>query len=56
MISNVEVAAGRQARGDFYVGARQNVLHRVNGARKIACRRLVFDQAVLAAKKVDTFF
>jgi hypothetical protein len=52
MISNVRVAASE---GDFYVGARQNVLHRVNGARKFACRR-VFGQALLAANKVDIFF
>jgi 3-phenylpropionate/cinnamic acid dioxygenase small subunit len=41
---------------DFYVGARQDVLRRVAGAWKIARRRLVLDQAVLAAKNVSIFF
>jgi 3-phenylpropionate/cinnamic acid dioxygenase small subunit len=41
---------------DFYVGARQDVLRREGGAWKIARRRLVLDQNVLAAKNVSIFF
>ena len=41
---------------DFYVGARQDVLRRVDGIWKIARRRLVLDQAVLSAKNVSVFF
>ena len=41
---------------DFYVGARRDVLRRVDGVWKIASRRLVLDQAVLAAKNVSIFF
>src|SRR4051794_25577152 len=35
---------------DFYVGSRRDVLRRVEGAWKIAQRRLVLDQNVLTAK------
>ena len=41
---------------DFYVGGRQDLLRRVNGAWKIASRRLVLDQNVLTAKNVSVFF
>src|SRR5438067_574714 len=41
---------------DFYVGARRDVLRRVDGAWKIARRRLVLDQNVLSAKNVSIFF
>jgi 3-phenylpropionate/cinnamic acid dioxygenase small subunit len=41
---------------DFYVGARQDVLRRVEGAWKIARRKLILDQNVLLAKNVSIFF
>ena len=41
---------------DFYIGARQDVLRRVDGAWKIAHRKLVLDQNVLLAKNVSIFF
>lgn len=41
---------------DFYVGARQDVLRHVDGAWKIARRKLVLDQNVLLAKNVSIFF
>ena len=41
---------------DFYVGARQDVLRRVDGKRKIAHRKLILDQNVLLAKNVSIFF
>ncbi len=41
---------------DFYVGARQDVLRRVEGEWKIAHRKLVLDQNVLLAKNVSIFF
>jgi 3-phenylpropionate/cinnamic acid dioxygenase small subunit len=41
---------------DFYVGARQDVLRRVDGALKIAHRKLILDQNVLSAKNVSVFF
>ena len=41
---------------DFYVGARQDVLRRIDGALKIASRKLVLDQNVLLAKNVSIFF
>ena len=41
---------------DFYVGARQDILRRVDGAWKIARRKLVLDQNVLLAKNVSIFF
>jgi 3-phenylpropionate/cinnamic acid dioxygenase small subunit len=41
---------------DFYVGAREDVLRRVEDGWKIARRRLVLDQNVLAAKNVSIFF
>ena len=41
---------------DFYVGARRDVLRRVEGAWKIASRRLILDQNVLSAKNISIFF
>ena len=41
---------------DFYVGARQDVLRRVDGAWRIARRKLVLDQNVLLPKNVSVFF
>ena len=41
---------------DFYVGARQDILRRVDGAWKIARRKLVLDQNVLLPKNVSVFF
>ena len=41
---------------DFYVGARRDLLRRVDGAWMIARRRLVLDQNVLTAKNVSVFF
>jgi len=41
---------------DFYVGARRDVLRRVDGVWKIAHRKMVLDQNVLLAKNVSIFF
>jgi 3-phenylpropionate/cinnamic acid dioxygenase small subunit len=41
---------------DFYVGARRDILRRVDGAWKIASRRMILDQNVLLAKNVSIFF
>ena len=41
---------------DFYVGARQDILRRVDGEWKIAHRKLILDQNVLLAKNVSIFF
>jgi len=41
---------------DFYVGARQDVLRHVDGAWKIARRKIILDQTVLLAKNVSIFF
>jgi len=41
---------------DFYVGARQDLLRRVDGAWKIAHRKVVLDQNVLLPKNVSVFF
>ena len=41
---------------DFYVGARRDVLRRVEGEWKIAHRKLILDQNVLLAKNVSIFF
>ena len=40
---------------DFYVGARQDVLRRVDRSWKIARRKLILDQNVLLAKNVSVF-
>ncbi len=41
---------------EFYVGSRQDVLRRVDGAWKIARRRIVLDDNVLLVKNVSIFF
>jgi 3-phenylpropionate/cinnamic acid dioxygenase small subunit len=41
---------------DFYVGARRDVLRRVDGLWRIAHRKLILDQNVLSAKNVSIFF
>jgi 3-phenylpropionate/cinnamic acid dioxygenase small subunit len=41
---------------DFYVGGRQDVLRKVDGAWKIARRKIILDQNVLLAKNVSIFF
>ena len=41
---------------DFYVGAREDRLRRVDGAWKIARRRMLLDQNVLLAKNLSIFF
>src|SRR5438067_11620256 len=41
---------------DFYVGAREDLLRRVDGAWKIAYRKLILDQNVLTAKNISVFF
>jgi 3-phenylpropionate/cinnamic acid dioxygenase small subunit len=55
--SNVLVYRTRaETEQDFYVGARQDVLRSVDGAWKIARRKLVLDQNVLLPKNVSVFF
>ncbi|HET7881861.1 MAG TPA: 3-phenylpropionate/cinnamic acid dioxygenase subunit beta [Acetobacteraceae bacterium] len=41
---------------DFYVGARTDRLRRIDGAWKIADRRMVLDQNVLTSKNLSIFF
>jgi 3-phenylpropionate/cinnamic acid dioxygenase small subunit len=41
---------------DFFVGARKDVLRRVDDGWKIASRKLVLDQTVILAKNVSIFF
>jgi 3-phenylpropionate/cinnamic acid dioxygenase small subunit len=41
---------------DFYVGARQDVLRRIDGVWRIARRKIILDQNVLLAKNVSIFF
>jgi 3-phenylpropionate/cinnamic acid dioxygenase small subunit len=41
---------------DFYVGAREDLLRRVEDGWKIARRRLILDQNVLAAKNLSILF
>ena len=40
---------------DIFVGARQDLLRRVNGTFKIARRTIILDQAVLDAKNISVF-
>jgi 3-phenylpropionate/cinnamic acid dioxygenase small subunit len=55
--SNFLVSRSRaETEQDFYVGSRRDVLRRVEGAWKIAQRRLVLDQNVLTAKNISIFF
>jgi 3-phenylpropionate/cinnamic acid dioxygenase small subunit len=54
---NFIVYRGRgETEQDFYVGARQDTLRRVDSAWKIANRRMVLDQNVLTAKNLSIFF
>ena len=41
---------------DFYVGARQDLLRRIDGAWRIASRKMILDQNVLTAKNISVFF
>jgi 3-phenylpropionate/cinnamic acid dioxygenase small subunit len=41
---------------DLYVGSRHDVLRKVDGAWKIARRKIILDQNVLLAKNVSIFF
>jgi 3-phenylpropionate/cinnamic acid dioxygenase small subunit len=41
---------------DFYVGTRRDILRRVDGALRIASRKITLDQNVLLAKNVSIFF
>jgi biphenyl 2,3-dioxygenase beta subunit len=41
---------------DFFIGARKDVLRRVNDGWKIASRKLVLDQTVIFAKNISIFF
>ena len=40
---------------DMFVGARKDILRRVDGDLKIARRTIILDQAVLAAKNISVF-
>lgn len=46
----------RETEWNLYVGARRDVLRRVEDTWQIASRRVVLDQSVLLAKNVTTFF
>jgi 3-phenylpropionate/cinnamic acid dioxygenase small subunit len=55
--SNVIVYRTRaETEQDFYVGARRDILRSIDGAWKIAHRKVVLDQNVLLAKNVSVFF
>jgi 3-phenylpropionate/cinnamic acid dioxygenase small subunit len=55
--SNFVVYRSRaESEQDFYVGARQDLLRRIDGGLKIARRKLTLDQNVLSAKNVSIFF
>jgi 3-phenylpropionate/cinnamic acid dioxygenase small subunit len=41
---------------DFYVGARQDLLRRIDGGLKISRRKMTLDQNVLSAKNLSIFF
>ena len=41
---------------DFYVGARRDVLRRIEGALRVSSRKITLDQNVLLAKNVSIFF
>jgi 3-phenylpropionate/cinnamic acid dioxygenase small subunit len=45
-----------EAEQDLYVGARRDLLRSIDGAWRIARRKLVLDQNVLLAKNVSVFF
>jgi len=55
--SNIIVYRSRgETEQDYFVGAREDVLRHVDGAWKIARRKIVLDQNVLLAKNVSIFF
>jgi 3-phenylpropionate/cinnamic acid dioxygenase small subunit len=57
VFSNFMVYRSRsETEQDFYIGARQDILRHVDGAWKIAHRRVILDQNVLLAKNVSIFF
>jgi 3-phenylpropionate/cinnamic acid dioxygenase small subunit len=41
---------------ELYVGARHDILRRVNGAWRIARRKIILDQNVMLAKNISIFF
>jgi len=41
---------------DFYIGAREDVLRKVDGTWKICYRKVILDQNVLLAKNLSNFF
>jgi 3-phenylpropionate/cinnamic acid dioxygenase small subunit len=45
-----------ETEADFYVGSRQDILRKIDGAWKIARRKIILDQTVLLAKNVSIFF
>jgi 3-phenylpropionate/cinnamic acid dioxygenase small subunit len=54
---NFLVYRGRgETERDFYVGAREDLLRRVDGAWRIARRGLTLDENVLTAKNLSIFF
>jgi 3-phenylpropionate/cinnamic acid dioxygenase small subunit len=57
VLCNFLVYRGRgETERDFYVGAREDLLRRVDGTWKIARRRLTLDENVLTAKNLSIFF
>ena len=44
-----------QTEQDFYVGQREDILRHVDGAWKIARRKVILDQTTLLAKNVSIF-
>ena len=55
--SNYMVYRSRgQTEQDFYVGQREDILRNVDGAWRIARRKIILDQSVLLAKNVSIFF
>ena len=57
VFSNYMVYRSRgETEQDFYVGRREDVLRHVDGAWKIARRKIILDQNVLLAKNMSIFF
>ncbi len=57
VFSNFMVYRSRgESEQDFFVGGREDVLRQVNGAWKIARRKIILDQSTLLAKNVSIFF
>ena len=55
--SNIIVYRSRgETEQDYFVGGREDVLRQVDGAWKIASRKIILDQNVLLAKNVSIFF